>query len=524
MPAILCATCLNAEHGTESQADELLRPLLPDLLPWLVTRRWFTHEHGHLEQLAPVSASVLDGPRAGDPHGPVLLHSVLDARHGSTGSRHYQLLVGLRPSLPEALAPAGIGIARGGRWDGWSLYEATEDHELMERLLERTVASGMGVAAESAVDAGADTGELRMSLTGAGPVPRGLSARALAVEQSNSTVVYGDRLLFKIFRQPEPGPHPETEALRGLTQVHCDRIPGLAGWLHTDGEPQQAMVLGILEEFLPARGDGWQLAVEQAAECITGACRTVPAVDGFTDEARALGGAVAEVHAALAEAFGQVELGPEQIVALVDGLHRELRAAVREVPELEAYVGRLSSLYDDFGKLALRGRGLAAQRIHGDLHLGQVLRTEGGWKVIDFEGEPARPVAERVLPQPVLKDVAGMLRSFEYAGQQALAGLQPSAGSGDVAERGEPPAGESAERTAARLRRNRRAYAWAVRNRRAFTAGYAAAGGVDPHCHPVVLRAFEAEKAVYEAVYEAQHRPAWLPIPMAAIQRLVFGR
>lgn len=360
-----------------------------------------------------------------------------------------------------------------------------------------------------------------MSLTGAEPLPRGLSARALAVEQSNSTVVYGDRLLFKIFRQPEPGLHPETEALRGLTQVRCERIPGLAGWLHTDGEPQQSMVLGILEEFLPARGDGWQLAVEQAGDCITGSCPTVPAVDGFTDEARALGAAVAEVHASLAEAFGQVELGPAEIVALVDGLHRELRAAVREVPELEPYAGRLGSLYEDFGKLALRGRGLRAQRVHGDLHLGQVLRTEGGWKVIDFEGEPARPVAERVLPQPVLKDVAGMLRSFEYAGQQALAGLGPLP---RIVGQGDSPAGESAEQATARLRRSRRAYAWAVRNRRAFTAGYAAAGGVDPHCHPVVLRAFEAEKAVYEAVYEAQHRPTWLPIPMAAIQRLVFGR
>ncbi|WP_063774843.1 maltokinase N-terminal cap-like domain-containing protein [Kitasatospora azatica] len=501
MPATLCATCLSAEHGAELQADELLRPLLPALLPWLVTRRWFTHEQGHLEGLTPVSASVLDGGA----DAPVLLHSLLDARHGGSGAHHYQLLVGLRPTLPNSLAKAEIGRASGGRWDGWSLYEATEDHELMERLLERTTR-------------GPEAGELRMSLTGAEQVPRGLSARALAVEQSNSTVIYGDRLLFKIFRQPEPGPHPETDALRGLTRVHCDRIPGLAGWLHTEGDPQDSVVLGILEEFLPARGDGWKLAVEQAADCISGSCRTVPALDGFTDEARTLGAAVAEVHTALGEAFGQVELGPQEIVELVDRMRQELRAATRQVPELEPYAGRVGGLYEDFGKLALRGRGLRAQRIHGDLHLGQVLRTEDGWKVIDFEGEPARPVAERYLPQPVLKDVAGMLRSFEYAGQQALAGLPA------LPEDSQSSAGESAEQAAARLRRSRRAYAWAVRNRRAFTAGYAAAGGVDPHCHPVVLRAFEAEKAVYEAVYEAQHRPAWLPIPMAAIQRLVFGR
>lgn len=127
-------------------------------------------------------------------------------------------------------------------------------------------------------------------------------------------------------------------------------------------------------------------------------------------------------------------------------------------------------------------------------------------------------MAERYQPQPVLRDVAGMLRSFDYAGQQALAALPESAAVADG------PLAESAEQAAARMRRSRRAYAWSVRNRRAFTAGYAAAGGMDPYCQPVALRAFEAEKAVYEAVYEAQHRPDWLPIPMAAIQRLVFGR
>ncbi|MCX4748320.1 hypothetical protein OG455_22860 [Kitasatospora sp. NBC_01287] len=513
MSQSLCATCLIAEHGPALQADELLRPLLPALLPWLVTRRWFTHEQGHLAGLTPVSASVLDpaGERGERGEGAVLLHSLLDARHGTGGGtrHHYQLLLGLRRSLPAELAAAEIGRAEGGRWDGWTLYEATEDHELMERLLDRTATrASAGEGGESGD--GGESGALRMSLTGARPVPRGLAARALAVEQSNSTVVYGDQLLFKIFRQPEPGPHPETDALRALTRVRCRRIPGLAGWLHTEGDPQHSVVLGILEDFLPARGDGWQLAVEQAADCLGDSCR-VPALGGFTAEAKTLGAAVAEVHAALAEAFPQVVLDCDAVAEQVAALHRELRAAVRQVPELEPYEGRLAGLYEDYEKVAGRTGTLLGQRIHGDLHLGQVLRTEDGWKVIDFEGEPSRPVAERHLPQPVLKDVAGMLRSFDYAAQQALATLPV-------------PPEASAEASAEQLRRSRRAYAWAVRNRRAFTAGYAAAGGTDPNCHPVVLRAFEAEKAVYEAVYEAQHRPGWLPIPLAAIQRLVFGR
>ncbi|PYC86946.1 hypothetical protein C7C46_05410 [Streptomyces tateyamensis] len=479
----------------------MLGPLLPVLMPWLVTRRWFTHERGHLERLRTVSLSVLEEPG----REAVLLHALLDARHEGSGTHHYQLLVGLRPRLPAALTGARIGQAESGRWAGWTLYEGTEDHELMERLLARTE-QGAG-------------GALQLSLTGSEPLPSGLSARALAVEQSNSTVVFGDRLLFKLFRQPEPGEHPETDVLRGLTRVNCDRIPGLVGWMHTEGTAQESVVLGILEEFLPARGDGWDLAVRQAADCVSGSCRVVPALDGFTGEAQELGRAVAELHTALGEAFGRQELGPTEIVGLVDRMRLDLRTALEQVPELEPYGGRLQALYEDFGKLAVRGRGrgLPGQRIHGDLHLGQVLRTEDGWKVIDFEGEPSRPVAERRLPQPVLKDVAGMLRSFDYAGRQALATLAAE-------EEASESERESAEQTAARLRRLRRAYAWSVRNRRAFTAGYAAAGLVDPHCHPVVLRAFEAEKAVYEAVYESQHRPAWLPIPLAAVQRLVSGR
>jgi maltokinase len=499
MPAILCATCLDAEQVGGSPEQDLVGPLLPVLMPWLVTRRWFSHERGHLERLGAVGTSVLEEPG----REAVLLHALLDARYEGSGTHHYQLLVGLRRTLPESLAGARIGRVEAGRWAGWSLYEGTEDRELMERLLART-----------------ERGEgerLRLSLTGPDRLPGGLSARALAVEQSNSTVVYGNRLLFKLFRQPQAGEHPETDVLRGLTRVNCARIPGLVGWLHTEDQARQPVVLGVLEEFLPSRGDGWDLAVRQAADCVSGSCRVIPALDGFTDEAGELGRAVAEVHAALAEAFGRQELGPAEIVGLVDRMRLDLRTALDRVPGLEPYGGRLQALYEDFGKLAVRGRGLPGQRIHGDLHLGQVLRTEDGWKVIDFEGEPTRPVAERRLPQPVLKDVAGMLRSFDYAGRQALVTLAGEEETGGAVR-------ESAEQTAARLRRLRRAYAWSVRNRRAFTAGYAAAGQVDPYCHPVVLRAFEAEKAVYEAVYESQHRPAWLPIPLAAVQRLVTGR
>ncbi|MGE7436637.1 maltokinase N-terminal cap-like domain-containing protein [Kitasatospora sp. NPDC001175] len=488
-------------HTTAAEGDRLLGPLLPALRPWLVTRRWFSQESGCLQDIRPVSTAVLPGG------GAVLLHAVVVVRHTSSAARRYQLLLGLRRELPARLAAAAIGQAVGGEWDGWWLYEATEDPESMSRLLD-----------SAAHEASSPLQLVRCLDT---PVRADLAARQLRVEQSNTSVVYGDRLLLKLLRRPEDGPHPEVAVLRALTEVRSTRTPRLVGWLRladgpggggADGSGGAESVLGVLTEFLAAEGTGWELAVRQAGDFLEARHPAAPAVDGFHVEARALGAAVAELHSALAEAFPTVRLEPGEVLRQTAELARSLRSAVREVPRLEAYAGRIAGLYEDYEKVALRGN-LTAQRLHGDLHLGQVLRTAEGWKVIDFEGEPLRPVAERGLPQPALRDVAGMLRSFDYAARQAFAAR--------------PPGGELPQEPSAapeRRRRARRAQAWAVRNRRAFTAGYTAAGGADPHCHPVVLHAFEAEKAVYEAVYEARHRPDWLPIPLAALQRLVSGR
>jgi maltokinase len=197
------------------------------------------------------------------------------------------------------------------------------------------------------------------------------------------------------------------------------------------------------------------------------------------------------VHLALARALPTVSLGHLQLQSLVDGMTERLAAAAQAVPSLRPYAPGLRSAFSALAGLAAEGHTWTAQRIHGDLHLGQCLRSPAGqWSLIDFEGEPAKPLAERRMAQPVARDIAGMLRSFDYAAHSA----------------GTPPAP-----------------GWAAACRAAYCTGYAEAGGHDPRTDPVLLRAYETDKAVYEVLYEARNRPDWLPVPLSAARRLAEG-
>jgi maltokinase len=186
--------------------------------------------------------------------------------------------------------------------------------------------------------------------------------------------------------------------------------------------------------------------------------------------------------------------GPEQIAATVRLMHERLDAAAAEVPEVAALADALHGVYE---AVAASVERVPVQRIHGDLHLGQLLRTDAGWHMVDFEGEPARPLADRVRLMTPLRDVAGMLRSFDYAARSLLA---DHAGDRSLAFR---------------------AQEWADRNRDAFCAGYAAATGTDPREQAALLNACELDKAVYEVLYEVRHRPSWVPIPLAGLARII---
>ena len=174
-------------------------------------------------------------------------------------------------------------------------------------------------------------------------------------------------------------------------------------------------------------------------------------------------------------------------------MFRRLDMAIAAVPELGRYADKIG---DAFSSLAKLTDPVPAQRVHGDYHLGQVMRTRTGWVVLDFEGEPASPLAQRRARSSPLRDVAGMLRSFDYAARHQLL-THPER---DILA---PVAGD-----------------WVQRNGQAFCAGYAAAGGLDPARNAVLLRALLLDKAVYEVIYEARNRPNWLVIPLESIAEM----
>jgi maltokinase len=322
-------------------------------------------------------------------------------------------------------------------------------------------------------------------------LPVGESSLVLTAEQSNTSLKYADIAILKVFRRLQPGVNPDIEIGEALTARGARHVPRLLGAVtaELDAEPY---ALAILQEYMTTATDGWELAKTSVRDLFAEADLHAEEAGGdFAGEAHRLGTAVAEVHADLADAFGVFPA--EDLRARADAMTARLRTATEVVPQLEEIAPRLRLIYQQFAEAASE---IELQRIHGDLHLGQALRTSHRWVLIDFEGEPMAALAERRRPDSTLRDVAGMLRSFDYAGHHRAieAGFEPQLAY--------------------------RAREWTERNCAAFCAGYAEVTGTDPREHDIPLRAFEADKAVYEAVYEARNRPSWLAIPLGSLTRL----
>ena len=465
-----------------------------ELATWLLAQRWFAGKGRTLRDLAIVADTEV---AAGDP---ALRHLIVLVSHGATAD-HYQILIGLRSQLPDWLEHARIGTADDGR----QVYDALHDPALTRHLIR-------AIAANQSIES------LTFSREPGAEIETELDSIVLTAEQSNTSLVFGEQSILKVFRRVFPGPNPDLEVTSALSRLGSPHVAEPFGSIETimDGV---TTTLAILSRYLRTATDGWTLAATSVRDLyasnlyandtyatgpfpvltgsgLTGSGDPGPGADAagaggdFAGEAHRLGAATAEVHGDLAEAFGTDELSPDAIHDLAEQMFRRLDLTTAAVPEMARYTDMIGSAYSSLAKI---NEPVPAQRVHGDYHLGQVMRTETGWIILDFEGEPASPLSQRRARSSPMRDVAGMLRSFDYAARFQLLN-HPDA------ERLQGVARE-----------------WIRRNSAAFCAGYAEAGGPDPVANEVLLRAFQLDKAVYEVMYEARHRPSWLQIPLESL-------
>ena len=320
-------------------------------------------------------------------------------------------------------------------------------------------------------------------------------ARLISTEQTNTSIVFDEELILKVFRRLEPGVNPELEMLRFLTERGFPNVPQLGGWYAYVGAPMDA-TLGVLQQYVRDALDGWELALDELGE----------APDRFLARLRRLGAVTGTMHTLLGSdatdpTFAPEEPSQEALAILTATVDEEIQRIFLELPDdapaLEPIRGRAEEVRERLGQLShVAGFGKVI-RTHGDYHLGQTLLADDDWVILDFEGEPARSLPERRRKRAPLRDVAGMLRSFAYA----------------VA-------------AAEQLRGARVPGDWELRARDEFRAGYDET--IDPALLPAgqaavdrLLTIFELEKAVYELRYELNNRPDWIGIPVAAIARLL---
>ena len=530
------------------EARRELERLLPRYLPYC---RWFRAKSRSINNVTIADTM----PMSEGSNGPHL--ALLNVEYSNSEPETYLLPLAiatgdrardLRSRWPDQIIAEVSSSARDGAGDG-ILYDAVVDSEFLHTLFE--------IVARRRRHRGA-VGELLPGATQAFHQLRGdpespLEPRVLKAEQSNTSIVYGDRFIIKLFRRIEAGLNPDLEIGRFLTsRALFSHVPPLAGWIDYRAGSAEKRNLAVLQGFVPNEGDAWQFTLGELHRYLENAAtrsESAPSTQKTLVEllalnepdplaaellghylaaARLMGRRLAELHLALVSTADDPDFAPEPYSTLYQ------RSTFQSMQNLLARVVRTLSgrasivpkdLRDQAQLIASHQREIAARfdaflrcpltvvrmRIHGDLHLGQILYTGKDYAIIDFEGEPARPLSERRLKRAALRDVAGMLRSFHYAaltstieqlrigalGKFDFAGMEPWANF------------------------------WRSWSSWAFLKGYLEAAGhasFIPKTNNelrILLDAFVMDKAIYELGYELNNRPEWLLIPLLSIGQLL---